>query len=325
MKFFIFSIAIILCASELVSARGTEGVGGGDSCEARIKDIGADLNSWIKNGGYLFLKLPSEISYSAYADIMSKKITNAKVACVSKGDNYYPVEINGTPKICKFYRQEGADLITCDADKFRSLTEDEQYILTHHEYAGLAEFEKPTADVSDYSISKQISAFLELQTVKKLAVKSTPSALESYAEKAGNIPAGSSIKMGIDFVTKANSDKTLLGRERIRTNCSSVGENQVCDFNYIDCWLTYPNKPTAYKIKQGTKFYITSINTGWIATGPYQSAYTRTFMIDRRPDGEGELALYCQSLKSDYLTKDLNNLLKKSLNSEIILEEPQDF
>ena len=51
------------------------------------------------------------------------------------------------------------------------MDESKQYELIHHEFAGLANFERPQGDDSDYAISNQLSGFLVDEIVKKLAVK----------------------------------------------------------------------------------------------------------------------------------------------------------
>jgi hypothetical protein len=52
----------------------------------------------------------------------------------------------------------------------------DQYVLIHHEYAGLAGFEVNDGESSQYEISNQISGYLEDQIVKKLVVKPRPGA-----------------------------------------------------------------------------------------------------------------------------------------------------
>jgi hypothetical protein len=93
---------------------------------------------------------------------------------VGPGDADYPVQIEGIPKICSFSHVGDQELITCDMAKFLTLTESNQYILIHHEYAGLANVETPNGADSHYEISNQISEYLINQMVKKLAVKSLP-------------------------------------------------------------------------------------------------------------------------------------------------------
>lgn len=156
---------------------GSEGTGGGDLCEVRIKAIRDDIKSWILKGGAEFLVLPAGIDNNRYVDKMLEVISKAKVNCVGPGDQEYPIQVNGTPKFCKF--KKNAMSITCDIGKFSSLDESNQYLLVHHEYAGLADLENPNGDDSNYEISNQITNSLVNTIVKRLAVKSkTPLTLK---------------------------------------------------------------------------------------------------------------------------------------------------
>lgn len=70
-----------------------------------------------------------------------------------------------------FCSKEQRAYITCLKESFEELTDAEQYQQIHHEYAGLARLEQDYEDDSDYSLSKQITSYVELQLVSKLAVK----------------------------------------------------------------------------------------------------------------------------------------------------------
>ncbi|RYZ86925.1 MAG: hypothetical protein EOP04_12855, partial [Proteobacteria bacterium] len=80
---------------------GSEGTGGGDLCEDRIKIVRDDIKSWILKGGSKDLTLSSRVSGQAYAGAMLAQIDKARVSCVGPGDEGYPVRVNGTPKTCK--------------------------------------------------------------------------------------------------------------------------------------------------------------------------------------------------------------------------------
>ncbi|RYZ91743.1 MAG: hypothetical protein EOP06_06240, partial [Proteobacteria bacterium] len=113
---------------------------------------------------------------------MLEALAETKIACVSVGDKDYPVEVFGMPKTCKFERENDQSLIICDAQKFASISESDQYVLTHHEYAGIAGIETPAKGDSDYSISNQISGFLEDTIAKKLVVRPAPKTISSTLE-----------------------------------------------------------------------------------------------------------------------------------------------
>ena len=177
MKFLLTFLMIIPISG--FSAIGTRG--GGDLCEDRIKTIRNDISSWITNGGAKNLKLPNGLSIEEYEEEMQTQINKAQIRCVSSGDIGHPVAIDGIAKVCVFDIGTKENLITCDYNKFQAISESDQYVLIHHEYAGLSEIEKPTGADSDYSISNQISGYLVDHKIKKLAIKkpSSPGEVES--------------------------------------------------------------------------------------------------------------------------------------------------
>ena len=155
------------------SAKGGVATGGGDLCEDRIKDIRDDLKLWIVKGGAKSLNLPDGVSAARYSDDMLEQIYVAKIRCVGNGDAGYPVAVNGVAKVCRFDRTNSLSLITCDFSKFQATNEADQYKLVHHEYAGLADIERPNGSDSDYRISNQITQSLENVTLKRLVIKSS--------------------------------------------------------------------------------------------------------------------------------------------------------
>lgn len=170
-KITIFLIQLMMTLLAITAQASNGGRGGGDLCEDQIKLIKTDLEIWINSKGPEGLTL-SGISTADYSKAMLSSLASTKIRCVSKGDAFYPVEIDGTPKVCRFDFDEFESWITCDADKFMASTNADQYVLIHHEYAGLAKLEIPDGDQSQYAISNQISSFLTSTIVKKLFVKS---------------------------------------------------------------------------------------------------------------------------------------------------------
>jgi hypothetical protein len=174
-----------------ISYAGVKEAGGGDPCEDQIKIIRDDLAGWIQKGGFKELTLPKEISFDQYSQKMLNQIAKAKVRCVGEGDKDFPVEVYGTPKVCKFEVDSAKHAkITCNRSEFLDIDESNQYVLIHHEYAGLAGLELPVKDDSQYTLSNQISSFLENKIVKRLAVRpaqqSSPSNWKAINGKEGS-------------------------------------------------------------------------------------------------------------------------------------------
>lgn len=176
MPLFIFVCALVLQApvAEAASRGGGYGHGnGGDMCENRFKTVRDDLREWILDGGSDFLRLPAGITHEQYKQLMLEKINTAKVSCIDR-----KILIGGAEKTCRnFVKADGSLRIQCHRGLLMNTTESDQYVLVHHEYAGLAGFEVNNGDNSNYEISNQITGYLEDQIVKKLAVK--PSAYEN--------------------------------------------------------------------------------------------------------------------------------------------------
>jgi hypothetical protein len=171
----VFSIsALILFALNLATyskalARDTGGnVGnGGDVCENRIKVVSDDIASWLVRGGGESLILPQGASPAQYATAMKASIQAALVSCLTSS-----ILIGGSEKTCKnFVDGQGQRRIQCNSARTLALSESDLYILVHHEFAGLSGFEVNGGESSQYPISNQITAYLENQVVKKLAIK----------------------------------------------------------------------------------------------------------------------------------------------------------
>jgi hypothetical protein len=195
----IFGLSLIatVFAGNTYARMGGETGGGGDLCEDRIKVIVADLQSWIDQSGPKGLSLPQGISVAQYSQAMLKQISDVKAECVSTNDPGYPVLVDGTPKVCKFEDNPTGGRITCDYTKFMETDQSDQYVLIHHELAGLAGLELPNKDDSHYEISNQISGYLQDEVVKKLVVKSAgtnpqpsdPCQSDSIVTKVGDLAA----------------------------------------------------------------------------------------------------------------------------------------
>ena len=156
---------------------GHEG-GGGDASELRVNEIRSDLLNWIKDDGAKKLELPSTISYGEYVlamnDILQpKKVIIGFIEKDDRNDDELKVSVDGKPKTCRgFYsRRDSKPHIICNISRFKNTSESDQYKLIHHEYAGLVNIENNEGAASDYSISSQLTNFLQLTTILKLSVK----------------------------------------------------------------------------------------------------------------------------------------------------------
>jgi hypothetical protein len=173
-KSLLLLLAVVATLSTSALAGGGTSAGGGDLCEDRIKVIRDDLLDWIQQGGPDALTLPAEVSVKQYSNGMLKAIRNAKIQCIGPHDRGYPVNVNGTPKICRFDQNAAGSRIICDFQKFRSLSGSDRYVLIHHEYAGLSGIEQPNGDDSNYEVSNQISEFLENNRLNVKISQGTP-------------------------------------------------------------------------------------------------------------------------------------------------------
>lgn len=162
----IFSALLILCG-QAEARMGTETGNGGDMCENRIKIIRDDIVTWIKNSGSSYLKLPEGIAVTQYNSAMLEAAASTEISCTDT-----KIFVRGVEKTCmNFFDDKKKPQIICNNSRFMQTESSEQYILTHHEYAGVSGLESNVGAESNYDISNQISAYLENKVVKKLVVK----------------------------------------------------------------------------------------------------------------------------------------------------------
>jgi len=216
MKSLLFILIFSSFSSFAVDVGTRDGVA---SCQNRIKVVSSDLNKWIQQGGPKDLILSQNMSLNFYSQAMLTQIKKAKIKCVSEGDDGYPVEIEGTQKVCRFDLDltTNNSFIKCDSLKFNSLNETEQYVLVHHEFAGLAGIEIPNGDDSDYSISNQISAYLVDTLVKRLAVHpswstesctdATLASIKNYEQKLYTRVSLAAIDEIVELANSCKNDK----------------------------------------------------------------------------------------------------------------------
>ena len=210
---------VLALAGMMWSAPGfAHGAGnGGDACELRIHNIREDLKKWIADGGATHLKLPATLDADAYKKKITDAITDAEVSCTSD-----KLTLKGAEKTC-LNSVGGAVKITCNRDAFNATQESEQYVLIHHEYAGIAGIEVNAGAASDYLISKQLTSFLKDTVVKKLVIPSQRplpgpvAGMEFVTIKPGKFWMGSCSQKDVEqkraHCTKAdrkrNDDETL--------------------------------------------------------------------------------------------------------------------
>jgi ankyrin repeat protein len=148
-----FSFISSLAYGQLID--GQDRGNGGDLCEMRFNEIRNDFQNWILNGGSGSLQLPYGITLIQYDSTMLEQMSKAIVSCTQK-----VLSVGVAEKTClNFTDDQGRPRILCNFDRFMKTTDSQQYVLVHHEYAGLARFEVNNGEKSDYSISAQISDY----------------------------------------------------------------------------------------------------------------------------------------------------------------------
>ncbi|QDK44516.1 hypothetical protein DOM22_04760 [Bdellovibrio sp. ZAP7] len=137
---------------------------GGDQCEMRIGEIRGDFEKWIIKGGSATLQLPLGITHDQYYRAMLEQMANASVSCTET-----ILKVGAAEKTCLNFR-DGQDVprILCNVERFMNAKGSDQYVLIHHEYAGLAHFEINDGEKSDYRISMQIADYYRADGANKL-------------------------------------------------------------------------------------------------------------------------------------------------------------
>lgn len=156
---YLFTLTTFLFSALAFAGNGTSG--GGDVCEQKIQFVRDSLKSWINKGGPRTLNFTSPVTIESYSSQMKTELEQAKIRCVKAGDNGYPVQVNNTPKVCRFDKSATDSVITCDFASFAGnnpISLNDQFTLIHHEYAGLAGLENPSEESSSYWLSSQITS-----------------------------------------------------------------------------------------------------------------------------------------------------------------------
>ena len=166
--------ALTLSLCSVAAFAGDKTGNGGDICEDRIKIVRDDISSWLNHGGGSLVNLPDGVSPVQYAAAMQSSIRTAQISCTAAH-----LYVGAAEKACKnFSDSTGQKRIQCNFARLMALSESDQYVLIHHEYAGLAGFETNIGESSQYGISNQISDYLQDTVVKRLAIKSSVTAAD---------------------------------------------------------------------------------------------------------------------------------------------------
>ncbi len=160
------------CAPQLTYAQGGVQGGGGDVSEFRVDDIREDILKWVVRGGAKALLFRKETTLEAYEKKMTE-ILQAQTVVIGFTEDQSQVQVDGQAKACKGYLdpKDQKPHILCSIERFKAASEDEQYRLVHHEYAGLTGVESNVGAASDYFFSNQLSGFLETKLIKRLVIK----------------------------------------------------------------------------------------------------------------------------------------------------------
>ncbi|MFL5815759.1 MAG: hypothetical protein ACJ763_19480 [Bdellovibrionia bacterium] len=210
----------LLMAATLLSvhayAGADKGGNGGDICENRIKLIREDIDSWIQKGGSSGLRLPAETNLSQYNAKMRDQASKATVSCTDQD-----IAVGNSQKTCKnFLDDAGSPRIVCNFKRFMATPEASQYVLVHHEYAGLAGFEVNNGEESRYEISNQLTKYLQNQVVKKLAVKPVTvravpcSSVDLRKQKVGFV-CTTSVGVRFELVEREGLGEVWMGPDQI--------------------------------------------------------------------------------------------------------------
>lgn len=216
-----------------ITSLGTANGGGGNASEIEVDEIRIDILKWIKNGGpSAFKEFPEEVNLNIYTDRMIRilqphAVVVGFVSSQQENETSNPelkVVVNGQPKQCRGFvsKEDQRPHILCNSDRYPK-EEADQYRLIHHEYAGLAGIEKNDGASSDYILSNQLSAFLENQIVKRLAIKPRPSLSLDEHLGIGDMPRGTTIIVPLNYTLWPTRDSIDLPALQ-----TSDGKKMVC-------------------------------------------------------------------------------------------------
>ena len=253
-SFVLPALGISLLAPALTFARdGANTGGGGDAAtEMRIDEIRSDILKWIDDGGDAGLKLPSGFTPTDYHARMLSVLQKHTVVIgtvteseeSATNDSELKVQVDGQLKTCRGFVSVKDRLphILCNTERFAATAEAAQYSLIHHEYAGLAGVEQNVGASSDYGISSQITGFLELQTVLRLAVKPI---LKTIPVKCGSKCKIDDLVGQYHLVSKGDEHYASCTQElSIKTFYDDT--LSLADVNNVSYWVNQKGDPTEF-------------------------------------------------------------------------------
>lgn len=142
---------------------GNDQTNGGDICESRIIFIRDDISQWLNKGGGFYFRFPGGFTINQYREGLLSQM-DAEISCVDE-----TLKVNGAEKTCtNDGNRNGKPKIKCNTKRFSETSNEDQYVLIHHEYAGLAGIEENDGAESKYYISRQIGDHLKANGLKKL-------------------------------------------------------------------------------------------------------------------------------------------------------------
>lgn len=289
---------IFLVFSMISNAEASKDFGGGDLCENRINEIAIDIAAWIKAGGSSSLSFTEGVSLEQYNMNMLRAIESAKVHCVKQGDADYPINVGNAPKVCRFDQSPDEMQIKCDYEVFmnKNLTSDsDQYLLIHHEYAGLAGVEVPEGEISTYKLSNQITEYLEEVLVKKLAVKPSKDNKPDSNQLCTIDFMKSSIEQGIKDYIEYSFESIYGDHPRFPIDKESIQISYLGLLDFEDYDFTGGIHPehafkVIFKSEKGSEFQIVSAQTNWPFTSKEPLHYVFSIpklIVEEKFDQEG--------------------------------------
>ena len=228
-------MTLTLIMSSLTSfAQGGGGKvgGGGDASELTVNEIRVDILKWIAEGGSKKLKFQDGMTSEQYNEQMnrvlqSKKVIIGFVEKDSETDEELQVSVDGSPKTCRGFQSLNTRRlhILCNISRFEKTSEEGQYKLIHHEYAGLAGLESNEGAASDYYLTEQLSqagfkrngsVFHETATIKERGTNREIIFSQNKTSMKFTLKQGASLEELSKINFKINDEKLILNGTKSR-------------------------------------------------------------------------------------------------------------